>query len=165
MGNIFSLWTGAAKNPQKGLKEMEEAVQRLRDSGTSLWVSHLLAMLAELYGKSKQLKKAHSLIDEASRLALHNNEKFLAAELLRIKGNLLQASRKKSMAEKLFKKALKTAEKQKAKYFELRAAVSLGSLQGHNGQLISSLLKEFPDKEKSMDVLNAEAVLKKISSS
>lgn len=165
MGNIFSRWTAAAKNSQKGLKEMEDAVQRLRDSGTSLWISNVLAMLAELYGKNKQLKKAHSLIDEASRLAIRNNEKFLTAELLRIKGNLLQSSRKKAMAEKLFKKALKTAEKQKAKYFELRAAVSLGSLQDRNRQLISSLLKEFPGKEKSMDVLTAQALLKKIFSS
>ncbi len=69
------------------------------------------------------------------------------------------------MAEKYFKKALKTAEKQQAKYFELRAAVSLASLQCGNAQLISSLLKGFPDDEKSKDVLSAEAVLKEISAS
>ena len=165
MGNIFYRWASAVKDSQRGLKGMEEAVRRLRDSGTSLWVSNALGMLAELYGKTKQLKKAHALVDEALHLATRNNEKFFSAELLRIKGTLLLKSRKKAMAEKFFKRALKTAEKQQAKYFELRAALSLASLKSGDGQLVSSLLSEFPDNEKSRDILNAEALYKKISTS
>jgi len=168
IGNIFYRWALASKNPARGLDEMEEALERIRNSGTSLWIPSLLGMIGKLCLENQQRKKAHSLIDESLRLAMKHNEKFFLAELYRIKGELLQSSRKKKEAEKLFQKAFKTAEKQEAKYFVLRAAISQASLykgnddRGQHTQFISSLLETFPEQEKSGDIMDAKAFLKRV---
>jgi len=166
IGSLFYQWTLAVKNPQKGLEGMEKIIENIRSSGSALWMPTLLGMQAGLYGKVRQQKRAHALIDKALRLAINHNERFFMAELLRIQGTLFQLSRKKKDAEKAFTKALKISVKQEAKYFELRTAGSLLSLKGRNEdreklrQLISALIGGIKDNKKSKELSNARMLIK-----
>jgi predicted ATPase len=76
------------------------------------------------------------LLDEALTWLDTHGEDFTAAEVYRIKGEILlqQAVPDASQAEECFQQALAVARRQQAKALELRAALSLSRLWQQQGQ-------------------------------
>jgi predicted ATPase len=69
-----------------------------------------------------------SILAEALRTSRERGENWFQAELLRLRGQLLQGA-DPATAESLFEEALRVAKHQEAKLWELRAAVSLTRLR------------------------------------
>jgi predicted ATPase len=72
-------------------------------------------------------------LDEALQIVERTGERWLEAELYRQKGRLLLRQGHSEGAEELYRKALSIAREQKAKLWELRAAVSLARLWRDEG--------------------------------
>jgi predicted ATPase/DNA-binding winged helix-turn-helix (wHTH) protein len=89
-----------------------------------------LALLAELQAKAQQVAEGLHSLAEGWALTRETNEVYYAAELYRLRGELLlqQDSANAALAETCFHQALTLARQQQAKSLELRAAMSLSRL-------------------------------------
>ena len=70
-----------------------------------------------------------TLLDEALQVVERTGERWFAAELNRLKGQLLLRQGHPEAAEDLYRKALGIAREQEAKLWELRAVTSLARLR------------------------------------
>lgn len=96
---------------------------------------YYLALLAEARPLAGDVGRALAAVEmgleEAEALGRH----FFAAELERLKGDLLALTGARSgVVEAQFERALEHARAQKARALELRAAVSLARLSSHDGE-------------------------------
>jgi predicted ATPase len=73
-------------------------------------------------------------LDDALQIVERTGERWFAAELNRHKGQLLLRQGHSKVAEEVYRKALRIAEGQDAKLWELRAAVSLARLRRDQGR-------------------------------
>jgi predicted ATPase len=97
--------------------------------GAEFLMPHYIALLAGACELAGQIEEAVTLLDEALQIADRTGERWLAAELNRHKGQLLLHQGHTEAAEELYRKALRIAEEQKAKLWELRATMSLARLR------------------------------------
>ena len=74
------------------------------------------------------------MLDEALQIVEKTGGRWLAAELERLKGQLLLRQGHSEAAEELYSKALSIAVEQEAKLWELRTAASLARLWAEAGQ-------------------------------
>jgi predicted ATPase len=100
-----------------------------RATGAELFMPHYIALLAAACEIAGQIEEASTLLDEALQIAERTGERWLAAELNRHKGQLLLRQGHTEAAEELYRKALRIAEEQEAKLWELRATMSLARLR------------------------------------
>jgi predicted ATPase len=109
---------------------MRQSLAALRTLGEAVGRPRLLTLLAETYGKSRQAEEGLRLLAEALVLMDNTGERQDAAEVHRLKGELLlwQAVPDAPQAEACFQQALAHARRQEAKSLELRAAMSLARL-------------------------------------
>ena len=70
---------------------------------------------------------------EAERLMAETGDRFAEAELHRVRGELLRGD-DDTAAERCFPQAIGIAQKQSAKFWELRAAISLARLWSEQGK-------------------------------
>jgi predicted ATPase/DNA-binding winged helix-turn-helix (wHTH) protein len=103
----------------------------------------MLLLMTEALGRAGQVSEGLAELNEAIARSEHNEERWLIAELLRIKGELLLlrdgAQGGVTEAEDLFRQALKMARRQGALSLELRAATSLARLLRDQGRSTDAL--------------------------
>jgi predicted ATPase len=106
-----------------------------------------------------------TLLDEALRIVERTGERWFAAELNRLKGQLLVQQRHSEAAEELYRKALSIAREQEAKLWELRASVSLARLRRDQGRyaeahdLLAPFYNWFTEGFDTPDLKEAKALL------
>ena len=93
-----------------------------------------LARLAGTCEIAEQTEDAATLLDDAVLIVERTGERWFAAELNRLKGQLMLRQGHSDAAEELYRKALSIAEEQEAKLWELRASVSLARLRRDQGR-------------------------------
>jgi predicted ATPase len=155
---------------------MHQGMAAWRVTGAEMWRSHILALLAEVYGKVGQIEKGLTVLDEALDEVNKTGERVSEAELYRLKGELtLQSevpgpkSEVEKEAEECFHKAIEIARKQQAKSLELRAAISLARLwqqQGKNDeawQMLAEIYNWFTEGFDTKDLQEARALLDELS--
>jgi predicted ATPase len=98
-----------------------------------MWMPYYTALLAETCEIGGQTEEALALLDDALQTIEKTGERWFAAELNRLKGQLLRQGQSEA-AEELYRKALRIAREQEAKLWELRAAVSLARLRRDQGR-------------------------------
>ena len=103
-----------------------------------MWVPSHLALLAAAAEIAGEGEEALALLDDALELVERTRGPGLAAELNRCKGQLLLRQGNTEAAEELYRKALSTAAEQKAKLWELRAAVSLARLRRDQNRCVEA---------------------------
>jgi predicted ATPase len=110
-----------------GLALMHQGLEAFRATGIAAFLPYVCAVSAEIYGKIGQPDEGLRLVAEALALVGNNGERFYAAELHRLQGELLLARSPEAEAEAIgcFHQALTVARQQQAKSLELRAAMSL----------------------------------------
>jgi class 3 adenylate cyclase/predicted ATPase len=121
-------------NVTEGLSLLERGSRAYRATGAVLWTPYLLALVAEACDIAGRVDKALALLDEALQITDKTGERWFAAELNRHKGELMLQQGHAEAAEELYCKALSIAREQKAKLWELRAAVSLARLHRDQGR-------------------------------
>ncbi|MCL4707276.1 AAA family ATPase [bacterium] len=129
----------------EALALIDQAVADLHAGGAQIGEAAGLAQRALAYGKMGRVEEGLQIIDEAIEMVKNGGERHIEAEQWRIKGELLlmQSDRGKfngllpaqqQQAEECFRRALTVAQQQRAKSWELRAAMSLSRLWQKQGK-------------------------------
>jgi DNA-binding winged helix-turn-helix (wHTH) protein/predicted ATPase len=152
---------------EQRLPQMQQSLQRLLDGGAAIFRPGFLILLADAYGKSGQLDTGLELLTAALEEVQENGARYIEADIWRLKGEfvLRQAMPETSTAETYLQQALTVARHQQAKWWELRAAVSLSRLWQQQGkreqarQLLEAIYGWFTEGFATADLQEAQALL------
>jgi predicted ATPase len=171
-GTTMQGWAQVAQGQDvEGLAQMRHGLAALRATGASLRLPYYLALLAEACGRTGQASEGLSLLAEALAQAHKTGESWTAAELHRLKGELLLSvsADNHTEAEGWFHQALAIARRQQAKALELRAAMSLSRLWQQQGkraearELLASIYGWFTEGFDTADLQEAKALLEALT--
>ena len=177
-GTILRGWALAQQGQEvEGLRQLREGLADRQAMGAEVFQSYLLALLAETYGKGRQVEEGLSTVTEALVFVERTEERYYEAELYRLQGELtLQESKVESHrsqveeeAEECFQKAIDVARHQQAKSWELRAATSLARLWQQQGQqeearaLLAPVHNWFTEGFDTADLKDAKALLEELA--
>jgi predicted ATPase len=144
----------------EGIVQMSRGMEAYWATGAELLRPYLIGLLAEGLAQGGSTERALALIDEALESVEKTGERFYEAELYRQKGELLSRSyseraeladftarsSRSCEVERCFLKAISVADRQRAKWFELRAATSVARLwhrQGRKEEAHTMLAKSY----------------------
>jgi predicted ATPase len=115
---------------------LEEGIAETRKMRGVWLLPFYSGALASAYHRIGRIEKARSALDEALALARQTHVKWAKAELERLKANLALSAAvpNAQIAEACVRRAMTTAQRQGAKWWELRAAVSLARLYRDQGR-------------------------------
>jgi predicted ATPase len=168
-GALQSAWASARLDRREtGATEVRQALAAVTDRGTKLFVPFNQALLAEIEAQG-DAEGALTRVDEAIALAAETGEHWSDAFLHRLRGEILRKRDPANIApaEEAFFTAIAIAQQQKARSFELRAALSLANLYHSTDRpadahaVLASALKgfsatpEFPEIEQAQTLLAA----------
>jgi class 3 adenylate cyclase/predicted ATPase len=169
-GTILRGWV-TVKNGgvPEGISLLHSGLAAYRAIGTQNWLPLYIALQARACEIAGQIEEAAILLDDALEIVKRTGERWFAAELNRHKGQLLWRKGQPAAAEELYRKALRIAEEQGAKLWELRAAVSLARLrrdQGRRaeaGDLLAPVYGWFTEGFDTPDLKEANALLDELT--
>jgi predicted ATPase len=168
MGAALAGWARAARSAHpEGVARMQQGLETLDRLGAQVGRTGLLVLLAEACEATGQRPASRRALDLAQAQAEHSGERLYAAEILRLRGELLLADSgvKRAEPERLFRAALDLARAQGAHAWELRAATSLARLWERRGDvqaardLLMPVCDWFRDRGDSGDLRTARGVL------
>jgi predicted ATPase len=157
--------------------EMEEGTIRTREgiaafqvTGAELFLPFHLTQLAEAHGKVEQVDAGLAALDEALAIVERGGEHTWDADLYRVKGELmlLQGAGEPDV-EACLHTALEVAQRQGAKSYELRAAMSLVRLWQQQGKraeayaLLAPIYGWFTEGFDTADLQDAKALLDQLA--
>ncbi len=154
-------------DPTTGIAEIVAGMEGFRATGARMNVSYLLARLSAALLTAGQLEPALERVNEALRLRETDFDCYYDAELFRIKGEIQRRIDGTDLraAEACFERALEIARSQRARSFELRAAMSLGSLMHDTGRqkdalaLLGPVYEWFTEGHETRDLKDARRLL------
>jgi DNA-binding winged helix-turn-helix (wHTH) protein/tetratricopeptide (TPR) repeat protein len=159
-----------AGRPAEGISLMDHALIEHRKTGANFQSSFNLSCLAEAYARAGNFSRAIDYADQALDEIERTGERWWAAEAQRIKGKILLAATAADgrRAQDCFLAALKSAQGQNAKFWELRAAHGLASLWSTQGRdtdarkLLAPIYREFTDGIDLPDLDDANRLLEHV---
>ncbi len=108
-----------------GIEKMQRGLAEYEVTGAKLRSPYFLGLLADQLSKAGQLEEGLAAITKALTLAEHTGEGYALSELHRIKGELVVKTGDRALAQSCFAEALAIAQQQQAKFWELRARMSI----------------------------------------
>ena len=172
-GTMWRGWSLSAQGEHApGIAQMLQALSARRATGASPYRASHFALLAWAHGKAGQVDDGLCVVAEALASADSTGDRAYVAELHRLKGGLLLQQRpaNPSQAEGCFQQALAIARGQRAKSWELRAAVSLSRLWQQQRKvpaaykMLAEVYGWFTEGFDTADLKEAKALLKMLSS-
>src|SRR5262249_1204280 len=151
----------------EGLTQLRQGLDAYRATGAAYQRPHFLGLLAEVHRSLGQPEAGLTALSEALALVETTGERYYAAELHRLTGELLlqHAAPEVSHAEICFQQALAIARRQQVKALELRAAMSLSRLWHQQGKrdearaLLAPIYGWFTEGFDTADLQEAKALL------
>jgi class 3 adenylate cyclase/predicted ATPase len=169
-GAIFRGWASVKYGDVvEGMSLLRSGLSAYRATGAEAWAPHFLALLAGACEISGQIEEAVALLDEGLHIVEKTGQRWLAAELNRLKGKLLLRQGQPEPAEQLYRKALIIAREQSAKLWELRAAIDLAQLHADRRRrseardLLAPVYGWFTEGYHTQDLKRAKALLGELS--
>jgi predicted ATPase len=155
----------------EGIAQIGEGLAVCQTLGFAMGRTQYLALLARVQGDTGQSGAGLHTLDEALTQMEKTGERFYAAELYRLQGELLWhlATPDSPQPEACFHQALAIARRQQAKSWELRAATSLARLWQQQGQraeayeLLAPVYDWFTEGFDTADFQEAKALLQELS--
>jgi predicted ATPase len=176
---------------EEGIAQIRQGLAAYRATGAELGRPYYLALLAEAYGKVRQVEEGLGVVAEALAAVDKTGERLWEAELYRLEGELtleaggwrLETSPPSSQASSLkpqvsgevareaegyFHKAIDVARRQQAKSLELRAVMSLSRLWQQQGkkaearQMLAEIYSWFTEGFDTKDLQEAKALLEEL---
>jgi predicted ATPase len=172
VGPILRGWALAMQGQgAEGLTQICQGLDAYQATGAAFQRPHFLSMLAEVHWSLGQPEAGLTALSEALALVETTGERYYAAELHRLQGELLlqHAAPEVSHAETCFQQALDMARCQQAKSLELRAAMSLGRLWQRQGkrdaarELLTPIYGWFTEGFDTADLQEARALLEELA--
>jgi class 3 adenylate cyclase/predicted ATPase len=159
------------RRASEGVPRIRQGIADLCATGAAVYVPHFLALLAQAQQSDGQVLQAEQTLADAFEWIRRTGERYYEAELLRHRGELLLArpTPDPSAADRCLLEALKTARRQRAKSWELRAAVSLARLwheqdrQADARDLLARVYGWFTEGFDTADLKHAKALLDELS--
>jgi predicted ATPase len=130
-GEFLLPWTRRGRNSFAAtLAEMRRGVRTCREQALGNYIPFFNAVLAETEAEAGELESALATIDNAIAEIERGGQRRFAAESYRIRGEILLKPdpANTTPAEEAFLTPISVAQQQKARSFELRAALSLAKL-------------------------------------
>jgi predicted ATPase len=155
----------------EGMSLLRRSSPAYHSGGGMLFMPFHIALLAAACEIAGQIEEGLTLLHDALQIVERTGERWLAAELLRHQGQLLQRQGHAEAAEELYRKALSIAKEQEAKLWELRAAVSLARLRCDQGRhteardLLAPVYGWFTEGFDTQDLKEAKALLDELDRS
>ena len=125
---VQGLFQFLTREEESCLIEISDSIDTYQAIGNQSMLSLYLTLLAEGYCRLGKIDQTAQLLQQAEDFIEETGERFYQAEVLRVKGMLMEATSTSEEAEACYMDALQLARKQKAKTLELRAATSLARL-------------------------------------
>jgi predicted ATPase/DNA-binding winged helix-turn-helix (wHTH) protein len=147
-----------------GLSVLRDGISMVRDGGFRIRYPIYLAAYADGLAQKGDKDAAHSAIDEAISLCGSRGQAWCLPEVLRIKGNVLQAEGK-AAAETKYLEAIECARRQGALSWELRAAINLVDVRRKGGEseqaetMLKSACGRFSEGFWTADLRHARSLL------
>jgi predicted ATPase len=167
-GEVLSHWARARLGDREsGMTGLREALAAYLGQGNKLFVPLFQGRLAELEAKGNDADGALRRIDEALALANETGEHWTDALLHCVRGEILikRDPANPAPAEEAFLAAIAIAQHQKARSFELRAALSLTKLTARLGEAHAALapaLEGFAPTPEMPEIAEALALLEQL---
>jgi class 3 adenylate cyclase/predicted ATPase len=169
MGALLRGWALAqqAGQAQEGIAQLTQGLTVWRATGTEISRPYFLALLADVYGTIGEPEAGLTALTEALTLVDKTGERWYEPELYRLKGALLlqHSSENATEAETCFQHAIRIAQIQQAKSWELRAATNLARLWQQQGKrqeahaLLAPVYGWFTEGFDTADLHEAQALL------
>ncbi|MES5482385.1 adenylate/guanylate cyclase domain-containing protein [Bradyrhizobium sp. INPA03-11B] len=169
-GQILRGWAiGYAEQLEDGITLMKQGIHAAEQQ-VRFHSPHYHSLLAILQARAGDMQDSLSAIRRAKELIVETGEYLWHADVLRIEGELrllFGASAKE--AEASFTQALEVARKQRAKSFELRAAMSMARLWRDQGkrdkarELLAPAYSWFTEGVDTLDLKQAQALLAELA--
>jgi predicted ATPase len=166
VGNIMRGWClGAAGQAAEGIQLLLKGIADVSGTGCNLVVPFLLMVLAQVYGKAGQPEEGLNRLVEAAKLVETTKECWAEAEMHRLRGTLLLSMSEHAEAENSYRQALSVAQRQSAKFWELRAAMSMARLWRDQGkreearELLAPVFAWFAEGFDTLDLQDAKMLL------
>ena len=160
--------SSSAAMSSAGLRLLRAGFDELGEARSAAAAVHVPGVMAEALGRAGQIADGLAVIEEAIVRSERTEERWVIAELLRIKGELLLlqgAPGAAAAAEDHFRQALDWARRQGALSWELRAAMSLARLLRDQGRsadamaLLQPVYDRFTEGFDTADLKAAKALL------
>jgi len=165
-GKVMRGWCmGVLGQRAEGIPLLLQGLAIYRATGANLAMPFFLTTLAEVYGMGAQPEEGLNRLAEAANLVETTQERWVEAEMHRLRGTLLRSMREPSAAEDSFREALAVARRQSAKFWELRAATSLARLLRDQAKrdeardLLAPIYGWFTEGFDTVDLKEAKALL------
>jgi predicted ATPase len=130
-------WGEASKG---GLQRMRQGVEGLKAAGSNVWLPAYLLLLAEVESREGAKDEALRLLNEAEALIEDQGQPVCAPEIHRLRATvLLERGEADSLVEAGYTRALSSARKQSARFWELRAAIGLARLRRKQGKIADAV--------------------------
>ena len=155
----------ASGQPAQGIPLLTAGLEHQRALGSTLYIPHGLPTLADAYRVGGVPELGLAQISEAEQLAEATQVKWVLAETLRLRGDLLAQTGDHTAAEASYREALALAQQQSAKLWELRTATSLARLWAAQGrraeahELLAPIYGWFTEGFDTADLKDAKALL------
>ncbi len=149
---------------------MQEGLRGWLATGAGVFHPYFLALLAEAFALLGQTENALSAVDEGLSVIERTGERYYAAELHRLKGEILLCHGDQlDQAEACLQDAIVIARSQSARSLELRAAMNLANLWRERGKfaeardLLAAIYAWFTEGFDTPDLKDAKALLDELA--
>jgi len=155
---------------EQGLDAIRRGIDGLRARKLNIWLPNYLLMQAEVSGEARRFDEALHLLDEAMELMQSQDHTVCEAESHRLRAcTEFARGANASVVENCFDRALDSARRQGAKFWELRAAVSRSRFWRDRGMraeaiaLLAPLYDWFTEGFNTPDLKEAKALLDELA--
>ena len=150
-----------------GLDAMRRGIAACHDIGNLVYMTLLETALAETEAEAGEIEAALGSIDRTVALTERTGQRWNEADTHRARGEILfkRDPANAAPAEEAFLTAIAVAQQQKARSFELRAALSLAKLYRSSGRaadahaILAPALEGFSSKSEFPEIEEAQALL------
>jgi tetratricopeptide (TPR) repeat protein len=154
---------------KEGIGQMRQSLAIMEATGTLTCFSRLRARIAEACRKAGDLEEGLSAVDWALDAVQKYDERYMEAELYRLKGELLRMrGEPENEVEKYFRQAIELSRRRLAKSWELRATMSLSRLKQKQGRkeearrMLTEIYSWFTEGFEFPDLKEAKALLEEL---
>jgi predicted ATPase len=170
-GKCFRGWARVADGGsiEEAISEMRAGLAAKRATGAEIKVPYYLGLLAEAHRRINRTMDGLILLRDAFEVLERTDERWYEAELYRLRGEMLIANADRHGAESWISRGLATAQKQSAKFWELRASTSLARLWRDQGKraeargLLAPIYGWFTEGFDTPDLKEAKALLEELA--